>query len=96
MDQHDWARLGRVIRNRGDFPNAGAPSEHCRHCRGNQDPVTPADTVLIHKNHSGILPCFFAGRNTHLAARASNAAATQARVSAGSMMSSTSRAPAET
>ena len=46
--------------------------------------------------HSGILPCFFVGRSTRFVRRASSAAATQPRVSAGSIISSTRRAPAET
>ena len=46
--------------------------------------------------HSGIRPCFLGGRRSRLVCRYSSACARCLRVSAGSMMSSTSRRPAAT
>ena len=79
-----------------DFENAGARPQYRPGCGGNQDPVTAADVGLLHAHHRGMLPCFFTGRNTRLVISESSTAARQPRVSAGSMMSSTRRAPAET
>lgn len=50
----------------------------------------------VRRIYSGIKPCFFGGRSSRLACRASSAKARYFRVVDGSMMSSTSRRPAAT